>query len=145
MSQQSLGYRATREDLANEDALKRDLEQAWECNLHHMPHLYHVDFYAERSDNLVAWVEVKQRSCTSTQYATVFMNRGKKFKHLLALSQTAPAFFVVRWADDVTRFIDVAEVVPEWLSVGGEANRWGPGEHDFESVFEIPITEMRLL
>jgi hypothetical protein len=145
MAHQSLNYRATSEDLAKENQLKRDLEQAWECTLHHLPHLYHVDFFAERSDDLVAWVEVKHRSCTSDQYPTVFRNEGKKFKHLQALSLTAPALFVVRWADGVTRFIDVAEVVPEWLSVGGERDRWGPGEHDFERVFEIPIGAMKLL
>jgi len=29
--------------------------------------------------------------------------------------------------------------------VGGEMDRWGPGQHDVEPVFEIPIDEMRVL
>ena len=145
MVEQSLAYRATPEDLANENQLKHDLETAWDCTLHHLPHLYHVDFFAQREDNLVAWVEVKQRSCTSTQYETVFMNKGKKFAHLRALSVTAPALFVVRWSDGVTRFINVADVEEGWLGFGGEANRWGAGEHDFEQVFEIPIGRMEQL
>ena len=94
---------------------------------------------------MVAWVEVKQRNCTSTQYPTVFMNVDRKFRHLISHSETAPAFFVVRWADGVTRFIDVCDVKPEWLGEGGENNRWGPGEHDTEAVFLIPIQEMRAL
>ena len=142
---QSLNYRATADDLANENTIKTHLEKAWNCTLHHLPHLYHVDFYAERDDKLLAWVEVKQRSCASTKYPTVFMNRDKKYKHLMAHAHTANAFFVVRWADGVTRFINVFDVRQEWLAVGGELHRWGEGEHDLESVFEIPIDEMKVL
>tara|TARA_B110000977_G_scaffold190743_1_gene261914 strand:- start:460 stop:894 length:435 start_codon:yes stop_codon:yes gene_type:complete len=142
---QSLNYRATADDFANENRMKADLEQAWNCTLHHLPHLYHVDFFAERDDDLVAWVEVKQRSCVSDQYRTVFMNVGKKFEHLVALSVVAPAFFVVRWADGVTRFIDVADVDSGWVGVGGEHDRWGAGRHDLEPVFEIPVERMRVL
>ena len=145
MSTHSLSYRATAQDLINEELIKTDIEKAWDCKLHHLPHLYHVDFYAERDDDLVAWIEVKQRSCTSTQYPTVFMNTGKKFRHLSALASTAPAFFVVRWADGVTRYISVADVHPDWLTVGGENNRWGRGQHDYEPVFEVPITLMKTL
>ena len=145
MGEQSLGYRATSEDLANEDAIKKFLEQKWGCTLHHLPHLYNVDFYAERNNNLVAWVEVKQRSCTSDKYPTVFLNKGKKYKHLLALAHVANAFFVVRWADGVTAYINIFDVRKDWLTVGGEANRWGEGAHDFEPVFEVPVGEMRLL
>ena len=145
MSAQSLDYRARPKDLANEIQLQADIEKAWDCKLHHLPHLYHVDFFAERNDDLVAWIEVKQRSCSSTQYPTVFMNTGKKFRHLNALSNTAPAFFIVRWADGVTRYIDVTNVEPDWLGIGGENNRWGQGHHDFEPVFEIPIMFMKPL
>lgn len=145
MSKQSLAYRATATDLANELQLQADIQKAWDCKLHHLPHLYHVDFYAERADDIVAWIEVKQRSCTSTQYPTVFMNTGKKYKHLMALSQTAPAIFVVRWSDGVTKYLDVSDVHPDWLSVGGENNRWGQGQHDHEPVFEVPIILMKFL
>ena len=137
--------RNTPEYMAREELLRADLEKAWNCKLHHLPMFYHVDFFAERDHALVAWVEVKQRNCTSTQYPTVFMNVDRKFRHLIAHSETAPAFFVVRWADGVTRFIDVCDVKPEWLGEGGENDRWGPGEHDMEAVFLIPIDEMRVL
>ena len=144
-SEQPIDKRFTPEALANEDRMKADLEQAWECTLHHMPMYYHVDFFAERDHRLVAWVEVKQRNCPSTQYPTVFMNADRKYKHLLAHSETAPAFFVVRWSDGVTRFIDVRDVDQAWLGEGGENDRWGPGEHEVEPVFLIPIDEMREL
>ena len=145
MSAQSLQYRATSRDLTNETQLQSDIENAWDCKLHHLPHLYHVDFYAERADDLVAWVEVKHRSCSSTQYPTVFMNKGKKFRHLEALSSIAPALFVVRWSDGVTKYLNVTDVNTDWLSVGGENNRWGEGQHDHEPVFEIPIDLMKPL
>jgi hypothetical protein len=45
----------------------------------------------------------------------------------------------------VTRFIDVRDVDPAWLGEGGENNRYGPGMHEVEAVFLIPIDEMRLL
>jgi hypothetical protein len=125
--------------------LQADIEQAWKCKLHHLPHLFSVDFYAERDDNLVAWLEVKQRSCSSTKYATVFMNIGRKFRHLEALSLTAPAMFVVRWSDGVTKYINVKDVAPDWQSIGGENNRWGAGQHDYEPVYEIPISVMKPL
>lgn len=141
----TLNYRATEEDLANELSLKAYLEEKWTCVLHELPHLYHVDFYAERNNNLVAWVEVKQRSIPHDQYPTVFLNFDKKFKHLKGLSFSEPALFVVRWSDGVTKFIDVANVREEWLSYGGENDRWGPGQNDYEAVFEIPISEMEVV
>jgi len=73
------------------------------------------------------------------------MNRDRKFHHLTAHSYTARSVFVVRWSDGVTRYIDVADVREEWLGVGGENDRWGPGQHDVEVVFEIPIERMKLL
>jgi hypothetical protein len=75
----------------------------------------------------------------------VFLNVDRKFRHLTAHAETAPAFFVVRWSDGVTKFIDVRNVDPAWLGEGGENDRWGPGEHDMEAVFLIPISEMRVL
>ena len=39
----------------------------------------------------------------------------------------------------------IAYDVTVWLGEGGENNRWGPGEHDVEAVFLIPIDEMRVL
>jgi hypothetical protein len=73
------------------------------------------------------------------------MTVDRKFRHLTSHSETAPAFFVVRWSDGVTRFIDVCDVKPDWLGEGGENDRWGPGVHDMEAVFLIPIDEMRVL
>jgi hypothetical protein len=137
--------RNTPENMAREDLLKADLEKAWDCTLHHLPQFYHVDFFAERDGKLKAWVEVKHRNCASTKYPTVFMNRDRKFHHLTAHSYTARSVFVVRWSDGVTRYIDVADVREDWLGVGGEKDRWGPGQHDVEPVFEIPIDEMRVL
>ena len=137
--------RNTPDKMQREEILKADLERAWGCKLHHLPQFYHVDFFAEREGVLVAWVEVKQRNCTSTQYPTVFMNVDRKFKHLIAHAETAPAYFVVRWSDNVTRFIDVRDVRSEWLGEGQESNRWGVGEHDREAVFLIPIDEMRVV
>lgn len=137
--------RNTPENMAREELLKADLEAAWNCTLHHLPQYYHVDFFAERERELVAWVEVKHRNCTSTQYPTVFMNRDRKFHHLTAHSYTARSLFVVRWSDGVTRFIDVKDVEESWLGVGGENDRWGAGQHDREAVYCIPIQEMRAL
>jgi hypothetical protein len=141
-NERTLGYRASQSDLDNEKTLKQFLEAKWSCTLHELPHLYHVDFYAERDNKLVAWVEVKQRSTTSYKYPTVFLNKDKKYKYLRGLSFSEPALFVVRWADGVTKYIDVANVQEDWLSYGGENNRWGPGENDYEAVYEIPINEM---
>lgn len=138
-------YRATVDDLANESEIQRYLEERWNCVLHPLPHLYHVDFFAERDNQLVAWVEVKRRSNASTTYPTVFLNRDKKFIHLKGLSFAQPAFFVVRWADGVTRFIEVNKVRDEWLGFGGERDRWGVGRDDFEAVFEIPVDEMEVV
>jgi hypothetical protein len=137
--------RNTPDKMAREEILKADLEGAWGCKLHHLPQFYHVDFFAERDGVLVAWLEVKHRNCTSTQYPTVFMNRDRKFHHLTAHSYTARSVFVVRWSDGVTRFIDVADVQDDWLGVGGENDRWGVGQHDVEAVYHIPIQEMRAL
>lgn len=138
-------YRATAEDFANEDAAQALIEQAWNCQLHHLPALFHVDWYAERGDKLVAWVEFKQRKLPSTQMLYVILNVNKKYKHLMALSQVAPAFFVVKWADGVIKYIDIKKVDATTTHMMGEYNRWGDGRHDLEECIRVPIADMTLL
>lgn len=141
----SLNYRATVEDLQNEQAAQDMIEQAWNCKLYHLPHLFHVDWFAERDDNLVAWIEFKRRTCASTDFETVFLNVDRKYKTLTQLSSVAPAFFVVAWSDNVMRYVNVADVDVSRVIVSGERDRWGDGLHDFEDLIEVPVSEMRLL
>jgi hypothetical protein len=141
----NLNYRATATDLGNEVSAQQVIEQKWNCRLHHLPHLFHVDWFAERGDNLVAWIEFKQRTCTSTQFETVFLNVDRKYKTLSALSVVAPSFFVVAWADGVMRYVNISDIDVSRVTVSGERNRWGEGRHDFENLIQIPIKDMRLL
>ena len=138
----SLKYRATKFDLANEIQVKALMESAWNCKLHHFPHLFAVDWYAERDDKIKAFVEFKQRSFKSTERKIVHLNTAKKFWALSRFSYIAPAFFVVRFADGVVKFIDVSKVDDQKREIAGEYNRWGPGKHDLEEMICVPIADM---
>jgi hypothetical protein len=60
----------------------------------------------------------------------------------MALSQVAPAFFVVKWADGVIKYIDITKVDATTTHLMGEYNRWGEGRHDLEECIRVPIANM---
>lgn len=138
----SLRYRATARDLANEDAVAVEIQEKWQCKLTHLPHLFHVDWMAERNDKLVAFIEFKQRTYKASDKPFVHLNTAKKYKYLSMLSYTAPAFFVVRFADGVTKYINVNHIDDSKRVIAGEYNRWGPGKHDLEEMIVIPLSQM---
>lgn len=138
----SLAYRATAHDLDNEARIAAEIEQAWQCKLTHLPHLFHVDWFAERKDKLVAFIEFKQRTYAASEKPYVHLNTAKKYRYLSGLSYIAPALFVVRFADGVTKWVNVADIDDSARVTAGEYNRWGPGKHDLEEMILIPLEEM---
>jgi hypothetical protein len=143
-----LSYRASAENLQNELEVKEIIEQAWDCQLHHLPHLFSVDWYAERNDKLMAWIEFKQRKLTKSEGDSVWLNVAKKYKTLKALSETAPAIFVVRFDSGEIKYINLADIDSSKRVIGGEKNRiWADGsvKDDFEEMILIPISKMKTL
>lgn len=138
----SLSYRATAADLANEAAVAAEIEQKWNCKLTHLPHLFHVDWMVERNDKLVGFIEFKQRTYKAAEKPYVHLNTAKKYRYLSALSYTAPALFVVRFADGVTKWINVSEIDDNNRTVSGEYDRWGPGKHDLEEMIVLKLEDM---
>lgn len=138
----SLKYRATAQDLENEARVAAEIEEKWNCKLTHLPHLFHVDWMAERNDKLVGFIEFKQRTYKASEKPYVHLNTAKKYRHLSMLSYTAPAFFVVRFADGVTKWVNVNDIDDSHRTVSGEYNRWGEGKHDLEEMIIIPLRDM---
>ena len=138
----SLSYRASQKDLDNEAAVASEIQDKWDCKLTHLPHLFHVDWMAERKNKLVAFVEFKQRTYAASNRPYVHLNTAKKYRYLSMLSYVAPAFFVVRFADGVTKFINVKDIDDSKREISGEYNRWGPGKHDLEEMIIIPLRDM---
>lgn len=138
-------YRATQQDLDNEAAVAAEIEKKWQCKLHHLPHLYHVDWLVERNDKIIGFIEFKQRKYSAADRSYIHLNTAKKYKHLSMLSYIAPAIFMARFADGVTKYINVADIDDSHREVSGEYNRWGPGKHDLEEMIRIPLGDMQNL
>ena len=139
----NLNYRATAYNLNNQSEVGEVIEDGWACKLHDLPHLFYVDWYAEREDKLIAWIEFKQYRQKSFDREHVWMNVNRKYKTLSGLSSVAPAFYFVRFDDGVLKYINVKNVGQYEIIEAGEYNRWGPGKHDLEPVYNIPIAEMK--
>lgn len=133
------------EDREAEDQAKATMEELWDCTLHrYSAGFAPLDWYAVRGDRIVAWIELKRRSHTSTKHPTVFLNY-RKYRALWETWATTgvPAFYVVAF-DDCTRYINVLDVDAKAIRMGG-CREVVKALNDREPVIEIPVERMKSL
>jgi len=137
---------ATEQDRRNEDRIQAVLEAAWNIKLHRYEARYEmIDWYGVRDGRVVVHVELKSRSHPAGRYPTVYLNFRKWNALMMSYIYTAvPSLFVVRFADGEVRWIDIREVNPQPLEVGG-CNRLVKSKTDREPVIQVPVAEMHRL
>ena len=134
----------TPEDTANEEALRKRIEQVWNCELRHFGKLCAIDFYALRHNRMVGLVEVKSRDHEMDAYPTAFLNVRKWLA--LTLGQVGlgvPATFVVGWHDQA-RFIRITDVDTSDIRIAGAA-RLVKSHTDIEPIIFVKTADMKPL
>jgi hypothetical protein len=130
------------QDTANESAVMAILERAWRCEIRSYGGTCEpIDWYAIRAERVVAFLELKSRDHTVARYDTVFLNLRKwVILSQIELGTGCPAFYVVKWLDDL-RYVRVSEVDARRMKLGG-CSRRVKSATDVEPVIEIPIGQM---
>lgn len=117
-------------DLANQRAVAKVLERAWNLRLAEFPEFHPVDYYAERSGRLVALVEIKCRARPFADYPVVWCDLHKFWRMTdAARGIHTRALFVVRCHTDIV-FCDLAAIDGSTVIVDGRDDRDDPNDHD---------------
>jgi hypothetical protein len=131
-------------DVDNENAAAIRLEAAWAVKLHRYPRLHSVDWYAERADELVGYVEIKSRTVTADHYPTVFLSM-RKYLSLTMLEHTTgiAGTFVAGFSCGSLLWIRVRDVDARHVKITGRTDR-GRAE-DREPMILVPIPDMTVV
>jgi hypothetical protein len=135
----------TPEDEKNEQMIGELLGAAWNCTLHSFAKLTPIDWWAERDGRIVGVLELKCRAHDSAKYPTVFFSVRKWLGlSLAAVGLGVPALFVVRFTDCV-RWIEVANVDAEDVTISGCFPAIRKSRADVEPLIEVPVRDMHEL
>jgi hypothetical protein len=130
-------------DAAIEQEVADTLAVAWACEIRSYGGKDHIDYYAIRDEETVAFMELKARKVPHNKYPTVFLALRKWIALALVTVGTGkPAFYIVRFTDGI-RYINVMDVDPKRLSIGG--NSRNRAANDIEVMIEVPITALEVL
>lgn len=128
-------------DVENENAAATRLEAAWAVKLHRFPRLHSVDWYAERADELVGYVEIKTRTVTADHYPTVYLSMRKYLSlHWLEQATGIAGTFVAGFACGSLRWIRIRDVDARDVRIAGRSDRGRP--EDREPMILVPIPDM---
>lgn len=135
---------ATEGDKANERRVDALIERLWNCTVHPLPALFPIDRYLEQHNRLVAYLEIKTANRRAADTTFAFLNH-RKYLYLMSASlwTNVPGVFVHQNLDEV-RWINVADVVPGEIEMGGTRTRVKSAT-DREPIIRIPLTDMTLL
>ena len=132
-------------DKKNERSAQQLIEECWGCKLHRWPDLHPIDWYAEADGRMVAMLEMKGRTHTSTHFPTVFLN-FRKWSVMMAQCSMAklPAIFVVRFTDEI-RWVPLPRINPNatngYIRIAGCSERV-KSDTDIEPIIEVPVRDM---
>lgn len=129
-------------DRRNESDVARILESKWACRLHKLPKSYRMDYIATRRGKPVAFVEVKCRKISSTQFGTAMLSLSKYTSGKGITATTGiPSFVVFRFTDCI-KYASLLEDYP--IKIGGRTVQTRDSR-DLEPVIEIPTERMETL
>lgn len=132
----------TQEDLSREAKVAKRLGQVWECSMRKLQPRDAFDYAAMRGDEVVGFVEIKNRRNLMGQYSTYMISMTKlATAHSIFCATYVPCVLVVQWSDCMGWIsLSHAEGV---LKMGGRSDRNDPG--DIEPVFHIDISKFKVL
>jgi len=126
-----------KESLEQEQSFGTVIQLAWNCELVKMPMQYKIDYCCYRDNNLIGFVELKNRTCTKSRYPTYILSLSK-YLTAVELSRILgkPTNLCVRWTDE-TGYVRLDTIRDPHISQGGRTDRndW----QDVEPVIHIDI------
>lgn len=130
----------TPDDVSSEAVIASHIETAWNCRLQKLRQFEVVDraLMPLHSDSIRAWVEIKCRKATSTQYPSIMISLHKFEAAVWRAEVTKlPFIFVPGFTDAILcyRYKSGDNIPIVW---GGRTNR-GMDNEDVEPVAMIPI------
>lgn len=135
------GTYRTAEDEAHEREVADAFAARWKCQVHSLGGWSPIDLYAIRAKAIVAWIEAKARSHTSTHYDTVLLNLRKwDALQRWQAGTSIPALYAVRFTDQI-RWIKVNQIDASKVEMGG-CRALVKSRTDREPVIHIPVAEM---
>lgn len=139
------GVFVTDADERNEYEVAKILEKKWKCNIRKFGKLDPIDWWAERDNKVVAFIELKCRNIPSTKYDTVFVTLRKWLDLLRAREWSTdgvPSLIVLKWTDKIG-YLDVTQIPPGTMSV--LRRREHRAEQDVEPAWEIPVKDFKTI
>ena len=134
------------QDRERAQAVAREIEAAWHCELHEFGDYSPLDWFAQRDRRLMAVLELKCRlNRASDSFPTTMLSVRKWW----ALTQTSWALqcsglFVVRFSDGIF-WLDVTTLDTSQNCVAGRKDRQAFYAFDVEPVIEFPVSALTKL
>lgn len=90
----------------NDDTLRNYVEGTWNCRLIKLPEWHPIDYYAERNQRMVAWVETKTRNRRADEFSNQVIDVIKWWACITHENQMGlPVWIVLGYTDGVVRGI----------------------------------------
>jgi hypothetical protein len=126
-------------DFINESSVISALSKKFNCTFRKMPIKYGLDYAALRNGRVVAFIEIKCRTCRSDKYDEYMISLHKVMAAAKLSSTTnLPCFLVVAWTDA----IGYTHISAPSVEFGGRQDR--NDEDDIEPVALIPISHFNI-
>lgn len=110
-------------DLQHERDIADELSRVWRCDMRKLSPSYRLDFGATRGDDVLAWVEIKDRNCRSTDYSEAVLNLDKWLAGENLSDKTGLPWLLVQRYKDGIYFADNATMaVYKRIAYGGRTH-----------------------
>lgn len=132
----------TQGDLSREAGVAHHIGNAWGCSMQKLQPRDAFDYAAMRGDEIVGFVEIKNRTNPMGRYPTYMISMTKlATAQSIYLATYVPCVLVVKWSDCIGWIsLNNAEVV---LKMGGRSDRNDP--QDTEPVCHIDMSRFRIV
>ena len=132
----------TEKDLVNERSLSDVVSKKWKCTLQKLQPRDPFDYAAVRSKEVVAFVEMKNRTNSFGKYDT-YMISMTKLVHARSINQATslPCILAVRWTD-LIGWVRLDNVTTQ-VTMGGRFDRNDP--QDIEPVCHISMKDFIII
>lgn len=139
----------TEADLENEREVAAVLEQAWGCDLKKLTEdrLYLADYAVVEDGDILAFVEIRCRSCASSTYPTLYIPLHKVLWAQGVLAATKiPYFYVVRFErDGVIAYRAITGGEPYMFGMAWVEHVAEPQTHPDGPVIEIATASFKVI
>lgn len=126
--------------IINEKSLKVTFEDYFKCKLNFTDR---YDLFDYISDDKQIYIELKERTCSSTKYDTLMMGMNKINKSIELIANNKKVYYVFKFTDCIM-YYDFTEFNKKWVKDGGRTDRI-ISEFKKNGYYYIPSNLLKLL